>query len=730
MSKTMLKTLTATAVIFALFGCGNSHKHHHSGPNPKEPFTLNVIHMNDLHSQFDGVEGRFIIKTANADSPTEKYYTTFGGYPRILQQVKDDIASSDKAQTPSLVLNAGDAFQGSIYFQTFKGVANANLLKNMKIDAMAVGNHEFDLGTAALKMLATTVKFPMLADNMNASKNDDLKDVASIKPYQLFAYKGTSKRDINNVADAKDGEVTVAVIGVTLQNMTDFVRESKLGGVTFGDEIASTQKEIDTLKTMGVNKVVVLSHIGLAADQRLAQGTTGIDLIVGGHSHSMLGDFTNIGLSDNGEYAQLVNQQSGNAKTCIVQAGSNAQAVGEVKVQFDENGNVETCEGKNTILTSENFYTAEGRFDHDKVSDDKKSEIENYISGLDLKDLAVVSEDSRLRSQITSDYKDGYDQALGGVVADVPDTMFQVRRPGDASETGGYQEQNDTTVTQCTANAALRCYHGSQVAPVVGEGFITWANSDSVQNALDSTNGRAVNIAMVAAGGVRTNIHAGAMHEGNVSLEMLPFSNHLTVMTLTGAQIKTVLASVITPVLNKTAHAGKFPYVAGMRYTFEQSDSDATTGSFTQFQTQVTAEDGTVSWTDIADATNYNVIVGNYNANGNDGWSELAKIEASGNGTTTNRQDLYVTLDDTNPSSVVVTPMAASVTMTSATDSNDKVTYTASGEPTCSADGEYCNSDARAFIYYGENLDNGDSGAGLTPLAENTTTMVYHPVTN
>ena len=724
MSTKMLKTFAATAVVVALFGCNNDHSHHHHNPapTPDEPFVLNVIHMNDLHSQFDGVEGHF---TINAAGGPETYYTTFGGYPRVLQQVKNDIDSSNKSQTPSLVLNAGDAFQGSIYFQTFAGDANANLLKNMKIDAMAVGNHEFDLGTPALAMLAKTVNFPMLADNMDASKNDDLKDINSIKPYQLFAYKGTSKRAINDVAEAKSDEVTVAVIGVALENMSKFVGASRLGGVTFSSEVASTQKEVNTLKELGVNKIIVLSHIGLAADKTLAENTTGIDLIVGGHSHSLLGDFSNIGLSKNGEYAEMVAQQSGDAKTCVVQAGSNAQAVGEVSVQFDKDGNVDTCEGHNTLLSADDFYTDEGRFSADKVTDAKKSEIENYVAGLDVKNLAIVPEDTELRAQITADYKSGYDAALGDEINNARHTIYQVRRPGDVSETGGYQEQSDTNVEACKADNELRCFHGSQVAPLIGQSFLEWVNSQPVQDALDPTSGRKVDIAFVAAGGVRTNINAGMLYEGNVSLEMLPFSNHLTVMSLTGTEIKDLVASTIKPVLDPSAHAGKFPYVAGMRYTFEQSGTEANDGVFTQFQVKSDDGSGTTTWTAIVEDQHYNVVVGNYNANGNDGWSALAQDQVD-DAANVNRQDLYVTEDATDPANVITTPMATSVTISATTDSEGKVTYKASGEPECSAaDNEYCNTDARAFINYGRVL--ADHGQPFTPLADQTTTMVYQP---
>ncbi|RYV01796.1 bifunctional metallophosphatase/5'-nucleotidase [Shewanella sp. OPT22] len=718
MSTKLLKTLTATAVVFALFGCGSSHKHHKTpAPNPKDPFVLNVIHMNDLHSQFDGVEGNFVMGKDSVNK--QKFYTTFGGYPRVLQQVNDDIAASDKSQTASLVLNAGDAFQGSIYFQTFNGEANANLLKNMKIDAMAVGNHEFDLGTPALKMLATTVNFPMLADNMDASKNVDLKDVSSIKPYQLFAYKGTSKRKIDNVSDAKSGEVVVAVIGVALENMGDFVSDSKFAGVTFSSEIESTQKEIDTLKTLGVDKVVVVSHIGLAADKKLAQGTTGIDLIVGGHSHTLLGDFTNIGLTNNGEYAEMLSQKTGDAKTCIVQAGSNAQAVGEVQVQFNKDGNVETCQGHNTLLSADEFYSDEAQ--QTKVSDETKAEIENYISGLENQDLKIVTENPDLRSQIDTDYKNSqqYQDAIGAQIGVSAHTIYQVRRPGDLSGVGNYQEPIDKTVSECSATGSkLRCYHGSQVAPLVGQAFLDWLNSDRVQDVLDAANGRHVDVALVAAGGVRTNIKPGAFYEGNIRLEMLPFKNHLTVMTITGAELKSVLMSTIAPVLDATAHAGKFPYVAGMRYTFVQSASDKATGTFSQMQLKQTNEDGTVTWQDINDADSYTVAVGNYNANGNDGWSELAKAEAKENGAATNRQDVYFNVD---PDTSVRTPVVNSVTMTT-TEKDGKTTYTPVGEPECSGN-TICDSDAESFINFSKALGNTE----LVPSTEKNTTLVFQP---
>ena len=720
MSTKLFKTLAATAVVVALFGCNNDHHHHHKpGPTPEEPFALNVIHMNDLHSQFDGDEGHFTINTAGRP---ETYYTTFGGYPRVLQQVKDDLDKNNKAQLPSLVLNAGDSFQGSIYFQVYDGEANANLLKNMKIDAMAVGNHEFDLGTKPLAMFANTVNFPMLADNMDASNNNDLKGISSIKPYQLFAYKGTSKRKINNTADAKSDEVTVAVIGVALENMSDFVRTSRLGGVTFSSEIDSTQQEVDTLKKLGVNKIVVVSHIGLAADEALAKGTTGIDLIVGGHSHTLLGDFSNIGLSKNGQYAEMISQKTGDAKTCIVQAGSNAQAVGDVTVQFDKDGNVLTCQGENTILSSDDFYIAEGRFDSDKVDQSQKLFIENYIAALNHKNLQIVSEDSSLRTRITNDYKNGYDKALGDKVADVIHTLYQIRRPGDESETGGYREQSDDQVKECASDNTLSCFHGSQVAPIVGQSFLDWTNSKAVKDALGFNADDSVQVAFVAAGGVRQNISAGELHSGNISLELLPFSNHLTVMSLTGSQIKDILKQTITPVLVQSEHAGKYPYVAGMRYKYVESTTkdskDKPQGDVTEAQIRTKNNDGSITWDNVVDTNRYNVVIGNYNANGNDGWGAIAEDQISD--PLTARQDLYVTVDEQG----AVTPVAVKdVILKKESDTEGNISYKPSeNEPKCKEAGEYCNTDARAFVEYSK-----ANSSNLTTLDYNTATLVRQP---
>ncbi|WP_133407281.1 bifunctional metallophosphatase/5'-nucleotidase [Parashewanella tropica] len=686
--KNHLFKVTAVAIACAvLFGCGGHKHHHNSGPvNPSEPFSLDVIHINDLHSKVDGVEGKFKMGSA-ADSPT--YYTTFGGYPRIAQQIGNDLDAASKAKENAVVLNGGDAFQGSIYFQLNKGAANADLLKNMKIDAMVVGNHEFDEKTPALKTFADGVasSFPLLAANMDISKDAGLKGTTNIKPYQLFAFKDGAKRKIDNASDAQSGETVVAVIGVVLEDMATNWAKGDTGDVAFSSEIDTTQKTIDDLKAKGVNKIVVLSHIGLGQDIELAQGTTGIDLIVGGHSHDLLGDFTNIGLSKNEDYAQLISQKTGDAKTCIVQAGVDSQAVGEVKVKFDKDGNVDTCTGNNTLLTDDTFYTAEGRFDKNKVTDAVKANIENFISGLTLKDLAVVPESKDLRDMITSKYKDAYTKALGSVAVNVTNGINHVRRPGDSG--------SDT--------------HGSRVAPLVGQSFINWANTPAVQTALGT---RKIDVALVAAGGVRQSINAGALYEGNISLELIPFKNRLSVVSVTGAQLKALLTAAVTPALVPTAHAGKFPYVAGMRYTFTKSANNDSKGNPQGSVTQAdinTGTDDAPTWVAVADDTRYNVILDSYHANGGDGWDIIAQNQVDDSAL--NRRDLYMDGDAVK---------AATVTMTKTGDD-----FKTTGEPDCAPDTVKCNTDAIAFTAYAEGLK--AANKELVALKQITTTLAPAP---
>ena len=107
----------------------------------------------------------------------------------------------------------------------------------------------------------------------------------------------------------------------------------------FLDEVTTAQKYADELKAQGVDRVILLSHYGYDNDLALAQKTSGIDIIVGGDSHSLLGDLSNLGLNSNGSYPTMVSDASGN-DVCVVTAWQYSQVVGELHAEFDGQGMV------------------------------------------------------------------------------------------------------------------------------------------------------------------------------------------------------------------------------------------------------------------------------------------------------------------------------------------------------------------------------------------------------
>ncbi len=182
----------------------------------------------------------------------------------------------------------------------------------------------------------------------------NLKNQTNLRPYQVFAFDGNKKtivKDINHLP--KDRNI-VAVFGLALDNMPNIAPNT--GDVKFNDMVKTAQATVDMLQSKGIDNIIALTHIGNAVDLDVASKVNGIDLIVGGHSHTLLGDFTDLGLNNNGIYAQMVKNPDGKSETCIVQAGEYAQAIGRVNVSFDAKGDVIECAGHNTLLSNDEFY--------------------------------------------------------------------------------------------------------------------------------------------------------------------------------------------------------------------------------------------------------------------------------------------------------------------------------------------------------------------------------------
>jgi len=231
----------------------------------KEEFSIGLLHTNDTHANLDKA-------------------------PKRATVVKELRAAYEAKGTPSLLLDAGDVFSGSLYFNKFQGQADLALMNYMQYDLMTFGNHEFDLGDAdnhqALKDFVTKANFPFITANVDFRKNELLADLQS---------KSLSKNPVNgNIYQGVIKEYKgqkIGFFGLTTEETADI---SSPGTVAFANYIASAKATVKKLENRGVNKIVALTHIGfddneaVDNDQLLARNVDGIDVIVGGHSHTKI----------------------------------------------------------------------------------------------------------------------------------------------------------------------------------------------------------------------------------------------------------------------------------------------------------------------------------------------------------------------------------------------------------------------------------------------------------
>ncbi|MDF5705620.1 bifunctional metallophosphatase/5'-nucleotidase [Aeromonas hydrophila subsp. hydrophila] len=637
--------------------------------NEGQPFVLTLAHMNDTHSQFDPVNAELKGPIFGKQGETDTLYTRFGGYPRLLTMAKSFQADALAKNQPILLLHGGDAWQGSGYFKLNEGMANAELLSQFGLDAMALGNHEFDLDNQKLARFIQGVNFPVLAANLDTRDDPDLRHAANLKPFVIYAFDGNQKSPVSDLNNLPQGKQLVAVMGLVLEDMANI--SPNVGKLRFGNEITSAQATVDLLRQHGINQIVALTHIGNQRDLALAAKVNGIDAIVGGHSHSLLGDFRNIGWGNTGEYAALVTNPDGVGMTCVVQAGSYAQAIGLAQVSFDAQGRVIACKGQNQLLASRDFFADPAR--KQALDEARSKQAAKFINAQP--NLVTVDEDPRLRGIIDSHYKPALEQAFGPVIATLPAALQNARRPGDNGSDS----------------------HGSDVAPLVAEGQYYWANTPAVQ----ALTGGPVHFALLAVGGVRADLPAGELREGDAALTLLPFKNQLSVLTLTGADVRALLTETITATLPASAHAGKFPYGGHLRYTFTET-TPGKRGALTQLQWQ----DADGQWQDLVDATRYRVVMNTYSANGNDGWQALARAQAQH----AERQDLA--WQDGKLTAFPVERVEQSGDQLSAR-------YAASHQLDCKASGMDCGTDAASFVQYVR-----EQRPTLTALAEETVTLV------
>ena len=264
---------------------------------------LTILHMNDFHSRHEPVDGRAL--ACSADHPD-----CFGGSARLATAIRTQRAAAAADGRAVLLLDAGDQFQGSLFFTAHRGMAELAVMHELGTDAMAAGNHEFDLGPAVLGAFADAARFPVLSANVDATAEPAL--AGRLRPHAILERAG----------------LRVGLIGLTTQQAE--VSSSPGPNVRFNDPAPALAAAAIAARAAGAQVLLVLSHLGVFLDGTM--DAPGVAAIIGGHTHTLL---SNVEPGALGPHP--VRAGSG---ALVVQAGAYGRYLGRLDLDLAADGTV------------------------------------------------------------------------------------------------------------------------------------------------------------------------------------------------------------------------------------------------------------------------------------------------------------------------------------------------------------------------------------------------------
>ena len=273
----LLRQLLLAASGAALGGCSSPASA--TQPASGELVQITILHINDLHGAL----------YAKAETGGER-----GGAANLVGLIDRQRAL---APGPVLLFDAGDAFQGTFVSNSNQGQAVIEIFNVAAVDAMALGNHEFDWGIEVLQARAQEARFPFLAANLEAESGEA---VGGVSPYAVLDADG----------------IQVAVLGLTYHPLSAIVKASEIEGMRSLSPAETVQRYLPELRDKA-DLFVILSHLGLEGDEALARAVPEIPLIVGGHNHKVLPEGHKV------------------RDTLIVQAGAYGRDLGKLVIRFD-----------------------------------------------------------------------------------------------------------------------------------------------------------------------------------------------------------------------------------------------------------------------------------------------------------------------------------------------------------------------------------------------------------
>lgn len=500
---------------------------------PSRQYQVTLVHMNDTHSHLEPVAVNLAIKG-------ETVTAQLGGFAR-LKTVVDQMRAEDKEL---LLLHGGDVVQGTLYFTLFNGLPEFDFLNLLGLDAMTFGNHEFDRGVAAIPAWIKRSSFPWLSANIDFSAEPAIAPL--VKPYLIKEIHGEK----------------IAIIGVTTETTPQTTLQ--VGKVVFNDAVKSVRTQVAALEAQGINKIILLSHLGYQQDKELAAKVAGIDIVVGGHSHTLMGDETvlgNIGLLPETVYPTALTGPDGK-RVLVLQAWQWGHFLGRLQATFSPDGEIEQFSHKAVIPTGNSFMH------NDQVVQPGTPAYQAITTALEQTGVArIVAEDPQMAALLAP---------YAGQVA---------------------------------------AYRSVAIATAVDD-LVRGLNSGPGPLAADSMLAAVPNaqMAIMNYGGVRRDLLRGSISAGDL-LEVMPFNNTLVLVDLTGAELKQALEDAVEFLRIKFgANEAVMPYVAGLRLHLQLAAPKGKRVALLQ----VRSADGRFKPVDPAAV--YRVVVNTFVVEGGDGF--------------------------------------------------------------------------------------------------------------
>ena len=521
-----------------------------------EPITFTLLHVNDTHSHLDP-ETEILPIDGN---PTQ---VQLGGLI-FLKTALDRISATDNN---ILFLHAGDAVQGTMYFIKFNGQTDQIYLNQMPVTAMTLGNHEFDRTSSFLAKFRDGLSFPVLCSNIETKADPDLK--GKFVPYHIFEIQGER----------------IGIIGLITPEVITGSSPGKY--LQFFSPEARARAAVKDLQRQGINKIIILSHIGIDADIELARSVSGIDLIVGGHSHTLMGDFKAFGYKTEYPYP-LVETSPDGGKVLIVQAWEWAKVLGRIQLSFDGEGTIMSYNAQPLLLIGNNFGQKWQDANHDGIVNEK----DNY-------------------TPVTAQYApDKYQSILRYIIQSgqagifvPPDNMKEIY----SQFASGLLELKNTAIAE-SADDLRRNSNNSGPGPLIALSM------------LNKTSSMGAQVALLNPGGVRTDFEAGKITVGMV-YDCLPFQGTLVLSDLSGQELTQVLEDMVHFSISKKAYnANIYAYIAGFRFQLNPSLPRGSRVS------HIEIKQSNGSYQPLELNKTYRLVTNSFLAQGGDGNSVLEKI--------------------------------------------------------------------------------------------------------